>query len=140
MLRFALELQDSLPPEAPDAKSVPASVVDSSVVNNIYGGNILIASNVDTIQQVVSQNVSVGDADALARALSKLGITGEGIKQLEQALSQDAKDGKPTIGAHVKSWLADIGRHLGKEGVKVGVELARKAALKWLQQHTGFEL
>lgn len=38
VLRFALELQDILPKDSPDATMVPSDVVETSVVNTIFGG------------------------------------------------------------------------------------------------------
>ena len=38
VLRFALELKDSLPKDSVDATDIPADTVEKSVVNNIFGG------------------------------------------------------------------------------------------------------
>jgi hypothetical protein len=48
VLRFALDIKENLPSDATTASSVPASVVERSVVNNIFHGDVLIASNTNT--------------------------------------------------------------------------------------------
>jgi hypothetical protein len=52
-------------------------------------------------------------------------------------MEADSKDGETTIGPRIKKWLRNIGRYLGKEGVKAGVDVAKQMALKWLMQHAG---
>jgi hypothetical protein len=41
VLRFALDLKDNLPKDSVDATTVPADVVEKSVVNNIFGGKAI---------------------------------------------------------------------------------------------------
>jgi hypothetical protein len=122
VLRFALELKDNLPPNAAaDARQVPAAVVERSVVNYIYGGNIL------------------GDIEGLRSALSTLGVTDEGLKKLEADIKADKTNGQPSIGPRIKGWLANIGQYLGKEGAKAGIDVTKKLATKWILQHYGMD-
>jgi hypothetical protein len=62
VLRFALELKDNLPSNAADAKQVSPAVVERSVVNHIYGGNILIASQAENMSQIAHTTIAVGDS------------------------------------------------------------------------------
>jgi hypothetical protein len=140
VLRFALELRDNLPPETADAEKVPASVVERSVVNNIYGGNILIASHTENVSQITHTNIALGDTSALTQALSQLGITPHGIAQLEQDIEADKKNGEPSVGPKIRGWLAQIGQYLSKEGAKAGVDVAKRLATKWILQHYGLDL
>ena len=140
VLRFALELKDNVPETAETAKEIPSAVVDRSVVNHIYGGNILIASNAEHIAQVVNQNVLAGDYDALAKALKEIGVNQQGLEALARDLEADKKDSTPTFGQRTKGWIENIGQYLGKEGLKIGVEIAKQTALKWIMQHTGMSL
>jgi AbiTii len=140
VLRFALELKDNLPPNAADPKQVSPAVVERSVVNNIYGGNILIASHAENISQMAHTNVAVGDIEGLKHALSTLGVTDEGIKKLEADIKADETNGQPSIGPRIKDWLANIGRYLGKEGAKAGIDVTKKLATKWILQHYGMDL
>src|SRR5262249_8942265 len=59
VLRFALELKDNLPPNAADPTEVSPAVVERSVVNNIYGGNVLIASHAENISQMAHTTIEV---------------------------------------------------------------------------------
>ena len=137
VLRFALDLKDSLPPEALSADVVPAAWVDSSVVNIFYGGNNLIATNTVQASQVIQQSVTQNDLPSLLGALQELGVTKEGVDELQKAIEHD----KPETNAKkARQWASDIGKYLGKEGVKVGIEVAKHTALKWLGQYLGIPL
>ena len=82
VLRFALDLKDALPASNSDPKEVPPATVENSVVNHIYGGNILIASHAENVSQIAHTTVAVGDTAALKKALKLLGITDKGISSL----------------------------------------------------------
>jgi hypothetical protein len=140
VLRFVLELKDNLPEEAENAKQIPPAVIDMSVVNNIYGGNILLAAHAEHTAQVISQHVAVGDYGALSKALNEIGITEGGLEQLGKDLAEDKKDDASTIGQRTKGWIENIGQYVGKEGLKVGLEIAKQTAIKWIMQHTGMTL
>lgn len=137
VLRFALDLKDSLPDEATTASDVPAAEVDRSVVNIFYGGNNIIATNTAHVSQLVHQTVTQNDLQSLLNAMRELGITKEGENELQEALGHD----KPgTKAEKAKQWASDIGKYIGKEGVKVGVEIAKQTALRWLGQYLGIPL
>jgi hypothetical protein len=135
VLRFALELKDNLPPNAADPKQVSPAVVERSVVNNIYGGNILIASHAENISQMAHITIAAGDIEGLKRALSSLGVTDQGLKKLEADIKAE-----PRIGPRIKGWLANVGQYLGKEGAKVGIDVVKKLATKWILQQYGLDL
>ncbi|WP_407112296.1 hypothetical protein [Bradyrhizobium sp. LMG 9283] len=137
VLRFALDLKESLPEQAASAAIVPAEQVDQSVVNHIYGGNIIIASQAMNTVQVVHQNVALGDDRSLNNALEELGITPEGQSELQKALSHDKVEETKALGEKTKQWLVDITKYAGKEGLKVGFELAKQTAIKWISQRYG---
>ena len=42
-------------------RKIPSSTIRRSVVNNIYGGNILIASNAENIAQLAHTSIAAGD-------------------------------------------------------------------------------
>jgi hypothetical protein len=132
-------MKDALPTSNPDPKAVSPAIVEKSVVNNIYGGNILIASHAENISQIAHTTVAAGDTAALKEALKKLGITDEGIEQLESDIKADQKDGSPSIGKRVKGWIANVGSYVGKEGAKAGIDVVKKFATKWILQHFGLD-
>lgn len=47
VLRFALEIKEELGATGDDAKAIPQEKIEQSVINIIYGGNIMIAGTVD---------------------------------------------------------------------------------------------
>jgi hypothetical protein len=140
VLRFALDIKDQIGEDQENVSQLPAETIEKSVINNIYGGNVFIAAHAETISQVAHTNIVAGDASGLFKALSDLGVTDEGIKALEHDIEADKQDGKLSLGQKTKCWLNDIGKHLGKEGVKVGVEVAKRAATKWIMQHYGLDI
>ena len=137
VLRFALELRDALPENTADAAQVPAATIERSVINHIYGGNILIASHAENVSQLSHTIIAPNDTEALIAALKALGVTEIGIKKLRGDMEADSKDGEPTIGPRIKKWIKDIGHYLGKEGAKAGVEVAKEMVVKWLLQYAG---
>jgi hypothetical protein len=137
VLRFALDLQAKLPEEATSAKQLPAAVVEQSVINNIYGGNVLIASHAENFSQIAQTHITQGDLPGLLAALSELGITKDGVEALEHDIEADKKSGQETIGPKTKGWLADVGKYIAKEGAKAGFEVAKQTAMKWILQHYG---
>ena len=105
-------------------------------MNHIYAGNVVIAAHAENFSQLAQTNVAVADTPALRAALRGLGVTDEGIKQLETDMDAD----KGSIGPRVKKWLANVGSYLGKEGAKAGVEMAKRIATRWILQHYGMEV
>jgi hypothetical protein len=140
VLRFALELRDALPATSSDPKQVSSEVVERSVINNIYGGNVRIAAHAENISQMANTEIAAGDLSALKEAMERLGVSKDGIKQLERDIEADKKDGKPAIGDSIKAWVADIGKYLGTEGAKAGVDVIKKLATKWILQHSGLDI
>lgn len=136
VLRFALELKSQLGPSTPTVEKLPSAAIDKSVVNHIYGGNIVIASHAENVSQLAQTNIAVGDTAALKAALKNLGITDDGIKRLESDMEAE----KDVIGPRLKKWMAHAGDYLGKEGVKAGFDMAKKLATRWILQHYGMEL
>jgi hypothetical protein len=72
----------------------------------------------------------------LKAALKNLGITDDGIKRLESDMEAE----KDAIGPRLKKWMANAGDYLGKEGVKAGVDVAKKLATRWIRQRYGIDL
>ena len=140
VLRFALDIKDQLGEDQESVELLPAETVEKSVINNIYGGSVFIAAHAETISQVAHTNIAAGDASGLFKALSNLGVTEEGLKVLEHDIEADEQDGKPSLGQKTMGWLKDISKYLGTEGVKVGVEVAKRAATKWIMQHYGLDV
>jgi AbiTii len=136
VLRFALDLKNELGDDATTVKDIPSATIERSVVNHIYGGNILIASHAENISQLAHTTISAGDDTALLGALKQLGVTDDGIKALEADMEVE----KESVGPRVKKWLGNIGSYLGKEGAKAGVDVAKKLATQWILQKYGIDI
>jgi hypothetical protein len=72
VLRFALDLKDNLKDEEESVSQLPAETIERSVVANIFGGNIVIASHAANFSQIASTSIAEGDAAGLIAALDKL--------------------------------------------------------------------
>src|SRR5262249_54978814 len=128
--------KNELGPDAPTVAQIPPATIERSVVNYIYGGNILIASHAENISQLAHTTIEAGDDERLKHALKQLGVTDKGIKKLEADMSAE----RESIGPRIKGWLKDISLYLGKKGAKAGVEVAKKLATNWILQKYGIDL
>lgn len=137
ILRFALELREELGTED-DPQTLPSVKVDQQVVNIIYGGNNIIASSAETISQANSITVTQNDIASLVEALKSIGFAEDEVKQLETAIDKDSSThSSPAMGERVKRWIKGVGSTVGKQGLKVGAEVAQRLATAWLMQYYG---
>jgi hypothetical protein len=136
ILRLALELKGDLGSVNDDPKELPKEKIDQSVVNNIFGGNIVIAST--NFTQIGSIEIGKGDWAGLSKALEKLGLESSAISELKTALDHDSKDGtKPGLGRRAAYWLAQLGEKSGKALLDIGIEVAKKEATRFILQYLG---
>ncbi|WP_456770823.1 hypothetical protein [Bradyrhizobium sp. USDA 4448] len=66
-----------------------------------------------------------------------MGISQEGIDDLQKAIEHGDPD---TKAEKAKQWASDAGKYIGKEGLKVGLEVAKRTALQWIGQYLGIPL
>jgi hypothetical protein len=136
VLRFALELKDDLGEVHDQIKDIPKEQIDRSVINNIFGGNVVIGSSDFT--QIGSIEIGKGDWTALSDALKTLGVPIAQVSELRTALDQDSADvPKPGLGERAKAWLGKIGADSGNALLGVGVEVVKTEAKKYLFQYLG---
>ncbi|ACF01661.1 hypothetical protein Rpal_3157 [Rhodopseudomonas palustris TIE-1] len=143
ILQLAIELNEGLGEDDKSALSdLSPKKVDQSVINHIYGGNNVIATHAENFAQIGAINVSSGNIGELEKALAGLGLDDRAISTLRQAMDADAKHdgGKPTIGQRTLGWLTNAASYTSKEGLKVGFEIARKTATKWIMQYYGLDV
>lgn len=139
ILRFALELKDQVT-ESPTNEPPSADIIERSVVANIYGGNIVIATHAHNFTLVGQTNISTGNIDQLKAALEEFGVSNEGILQLEKCLKEDEATTPNSLGQKTMGWLKNVGVYLSKEGGRAALEFAKKAATKWLLQYYGLDV
>jgi hypothetical protein len=138
VLSLALELQDELGAVDNKLEKLPAEVVERSIVNNIYGGTVFIAGSEQNITQIGNIHVGPHDIIELTNALKVLGLNASDISKLQSAIEEDKPNhGETSIGDNVRSWLKQIGKTIGKKGLKVGIEVAEQTATKWIMQYYG---
>jgi hypothetical protein len=114
-----------------------AKVVDQTIVNNIFGGNVYVSSgestmNATTIQQQ-QQNIAAGDWEHLANVLRGAGISGAELDELSTAIKED----RPSMGTKVKKWITDAAPKVLSGGVKIGMTVGQTLLLEYLKQYYG---
>lgn len=137
LLQFALELQEEIGAE-PDAIPEPDRV-EHAVQTIILGGMNIVGSSVTGDVQLLGQQLVVeGDILSLTSSLEALGIGSERVSELKDAIDADVKDGATKgFGDRVLRWLADAGKYVGKEGVKMAAGAAQAAATAAVRQYLG---
>ena len=137
ILQLALELKGAMTDETNDVGKLPPTKVDQSVVNHIYGGNVVVAATAENFSQLHNISVVQNDLGSLLSALKELGLLEEDTKRLASAIKADEKTGSKTIGQKTSEWLKDLPLTLGKGTLKVGFEVAKAAATKYVMSYFG---
>jgi hypothetical protein len=142
IVQFSLELKDELGEETENLNKISAIEIEKSVVNHIYGGQVVIAANAQNFAQISSISVQKGDFSELKDALHKIGFDQKAITSLQNAINEDARadNGKPTLGHRTMGWIGDAASYASKEGLRVGFDVAKRYATKWLLQHYGLDI
>lgn len=140
VLNMALEIKSEIGETDADLKKMTpqdARRVDQTVVNNIYGGNVYVATGESTMNattlQHQQQNIVAGDWDHLAKVLRSSGISEPELKELSKAAKADGK----TMGARVKGWIEKTAPKVLSGGVKVGLAVGQSLLLEYLKQYYG---
>jgi hypothetical protein len=129
LLRFALELKDEMGHVGDEPSAVPTATVEAAVTNYIYGGTNVIAGTATNFSQFGNVIIAAGDFEALAKALTGLGIPGKQIDELKGAIDTDNKN----FGERTKGWMEKV----GKVGVKAGVAIGQDIVKDMLLQYFG---
>ncbi|QQN61381.1 hypothetical protein JIR23_17090 [Bradyrhizobium diazoefficiens] len=142
ILQLTLELKEEAASAPAADRGLASGKIDQSVINHIYGGNVVIAANAENFAQIGSITVEEGRHDQLRKALEQLGLDKKAIGSLKKEMDADAAEagGKPTLGQRTKNWLSDTASYVSKEGLKVGIDVAKRTATKWILQHYGFNV
>jgi hypothetical protein len=135
-------LKDELGDAEAQGGTLHTKKVDQSVVNHIYGGNVVIAASAENFAQVGSISIEEGNYEQLRQALKQLGLENKAITSLKKEMNADAEagGGKPTLGQRTKKWLGNAASYASKEGLKVGIDVAKRMATKWVLQHYGLDI
>jgi hypothetical protein len=109
--------------------------IESTIINNIYGGTMNLAAGLNAIQVANSNinSIEVGDWTGLASSLRASGITEDDLADLSSAVKEDEKK----IGPRIKQWIKDKSLKVATGGMKIGVETGKAVLTDLLKQYLG---
>jgi AbiTii len=137
ILKLALELDEELGSAGDDLAALPPERIDQTVINNIYGGQNVIAGRVRDVTQVGSVVVIEGDLASLKEALARLGAAKRDVRALETALERDralkaelgedaaASTTSPGIGQRTLGWIQSAAIKLASKGGDAALDVAK---------------
>lgn len=144
VLSFVLEIEV----EAPDAGEAPPNVrpITDERVSQVF--NTYIQGNVTSLvagSQITTQNIEItvvqNDLDSLKQYLASLGIGEPDLKELDQAIHEDAQSGvKGGLGSKVRVWLGKMISKAGSSTWNVATSAAANILIKALSTYYGFQL
>jgi hypothetical protein len=136
-LNMALELKSEVGSDQSlsDMSAAAAEQINTIIVNNIYGGNVYLASgqshlNATTIQTVIS----TGDRSHLDQVLRSAGLADPELKELSEAIGSD---GQQKMGSKVMAWVKTTAPKVLAGGVKMGAAVGQTLLIEWLKQYYG---
>lgn len=144
ILSFVLEIEA----EAPDAGEAPPNVrpIADERVNQVFNtyiqgdvANLMAGSQTITYDTKIT--VVQNDLDSLKEYLASLGIGEPDLKELDQAIQEDAQSGvKGSLGNKVKGWMGKMISKAGSSTWNVATSAAANILIKALSRYYGFEL
>lgn len=138
VLQLGLDLRDELGEVRGDPAQLPASKVNQSIVTNIYGGNVVIASSAENFAQVNNISVIEDDIESLRAALHEIGLRSKDVTGLIEAIDADRAGGQtPTFGGRTKAWLREMPGKAAAGGLRASVEVAKAVVTKAILQYMG---
>lgn len=144
ILNFVLEIEA----EAPDAGEAPPNTkpIADKRVNQVF--NTYIQGNVDSLvagSQTITHNIEItviqNDLESLKQYLESIGIGEPDLKELDQAIQEDAESGvKGNLGDKVKAWLGKMVSKAGSSTWNIATSVATNLLIKALSAYYGSEL
>jgi hypothetical protein len=132
LLRFALEIKSEAG-EKPS--SVPKEKLEMAVNNFIYGGVNVFGGTVGNLTQIGDISVSVGDFEALSKALFGMALPETEIDELKDAIEAD----HGSFGLRTKEWMIKAASFVGKGGAKAGAAIGTDVLKELLMQYFGLK-
>jgi hypothetical protein len=136
-LNMALQLKDELGTSYTNLRNLEtgetATKIQSIIVQNT-GGNTTVAfgqANVDSSQHQTV--ITVGDRQALDKALTGAGLAKRDLDSLTEAMKSDGD--KP--GNTVHDWIKRNASKVLSGGIKVGTHIGQEILTAWLKAHYG---
>lgn len=144
VLSFVLEIEA----EAPDAGEAPPNTkpIPDERINQVFNtyiqGNVTsLTAGSQTITQTTEITIIKDDLDSLKQYLKSLGISEPDLKELDQAIQEDAQSGvKGNLGSKVKVWLGKMISKTGSSTWNIATSVATNLLIKALSAYYGSEL
>jgi hypothetical protein len=138
ILKFALEVQDQVGGRDIDPASLPPSTVEQSVVNNIFGGTVVIAGTASSFVQGRDVIITKGDMSGLVEALKKLGIDQTEVQELQSLFKDNpVKAGSRTLHGRILEWIEAKALSLANKGLDISTDVAKAEMTHWIIQYLG---
>ncbi len=144
LLEFALEVQDSLPPDDTINAPITGELKDrvSSILNGaIFGNNTLIQIGDNNVAKI-KHGVQPGDLLSLVNQLKEAGLEADDTAALEVAITADGEEpGKlKRLGKNVKDWMASLLGKAAQGAMQIGVSAAASIITAALTSFYGFPI
>lgn len=139
LLSLALQLRRIGPATSQNLLSKQDSETTQFVVNNIYGGNNVLAQNSVGLNVKTKFGVEQGNFKSLSEALKSLGIHDDELNHLQKAFNEDAQEKKGRIGPKVAEWLSKTAKRVAGAGMSAGVDVGKTAITKYLLGYLGLD-
>ncbi|MGB3479850.1 MAG: hypothetical protein WBB67_11900 [bacterium] len=142
LLNFILELEEKYPDidEKEEAiANLPKDQV-SSVVNTYVLGNQNVVASGQYANQTVIQNIVEKDLNSLLNYMKKIGVPGENIVELKNAIDADGmRDEKNKFGPKIMTWIGNMTTKILEGAWKVAISTAPSLLIKALSRYYGWE-
>ena len=144
ILSFVLEIEAEAPDAGealPDTKPISEERV-AQVFQTVVMGNVtnLAAGNKATAQSI-EITVVKNDLESLKKYLSSRGVGKADLKDLDNAIQEDAKSGvKDTLGDKVRAWFGEMISKSGTAAWNVATSVATQLLIQALSKYYGFSI
>jgi AbiTii len=144
VLNMALEIRSEIGKTDADLERLTpekAERVEQTITNNIYGGNVYVATGGSTINATnVQQQTTIiaGNWDHLKKALHDAGIGNAELDELSKAVQSDG-DHKLREGGSVMKWVKANAPKVLAGGVKMGTEIGKPILTEFLMRYYGLK-
>jgi hypothetical protein len=137
-LKMALEIKDELGTSYADLRKIESSEAKiQSIIFQNTGGNTNVAFGQASVDASThTQNIMVGDKQALKSVLSNAGLENADLQKLDEAIQAD---GDKKLGARMGTWIKEHAAKVVVGGVKIGAKIGQDVLTEWLMQYCGLK-
>lgn len=144
VLSFVLEIEAEAPDAGeapPDARPIPEERVTQVFQTNVMGNVASLITGSQIITHSTEITVTQNDLDSLKQYLASVGIGEPDLKELDQAIQEDAQSGvKGGLGSKVRVWMGKMISKAESSVWNVATSAAANILIKALETYYGFKL